>query len=469
MDHPENRSKEIYKGDLLHMPLIGRFIRSRFYPAIFQYPLLFFFLVILLWAFFGTIQASKNIATLMIWGLWWALLPFSFLLFGRIWCGVCPLAKTGELVQRWFKRTRKDPGHFLRRYGTWVMIALFVLLTWFDRISSFASSPRSTGILLLFLFFGAALTMYFFQRRAWCRYMCPLGALSGIYSMVSFMELRARRETCKRECRGKECINGSESVSSCPLFERPLAMESNRNCNFCGNCVKICQHHALSWRLRFPLKELGILRERVPAEAFLALVMVVLVYIQTISMSNIFPRYMKWFIEGSFIKNYHIAFTMNFAGILLLGLVLYGLTSYFSSRYSQESFIQNFRSFGYALIPLGLAGHLAHNLFHLVKEGKSAVQTILLESGILIGNIKGSASSNYELVGGVPLIKAAQIAIVVLGVLGSLVILMRSSGSRGRNPHFNWGRILPHMIFVAALGVIFLHLFFLPMNPRHFH
>jgi hypothetical protein len=25
------------------------------------------------------------------------------------------------------------------------------------------------------------------------------------------------------------------------------------------------------------------------------------------------------------------------------------------------------------------------------------------------------------------------------------------------------------MIFVAALGVIFLHLFLLPMNPRHFH
>ena len=468
MDHPEKRSKDIYKGDLLHMPLIGRFIRSRLYPAIFQYPLMFLFFVILLWAFFGTIQASKNIATLMIWGLWWALLPFSFLLFGRIWCGVCPLAKAGELIQRWFKRSRKDPGHFLRRYGIWITIILFVLLTWFDRISSFSSSPRSTGILLLFLLFGAILTMYFYQRRAWCRYMCPLGGLSGVYSMVSFMELRARKETCKRECREKECINGMES-SRCPLFERPLAMESNRNCNFCANCVKICRHHTLSWRLRFPLKEIGQLKERFPAEAFLALVMVVLVYIQTISISKTFPRYMKWFIEESFIKNYHIAFTVNFAGILLLGLVLYGLTSYFSSRYSQESLIHNFRSFGYGLIPLGLAGHLAHNLFHLVKESKDAIQMILLESGILLGTIKESASSNPEMLKGDPLIKAAQIAIVVLGILGSLVILMRSSGSRARNPQFNWGRILPHMIFVAALGVIFLHLFFLPMNPRHFH
>jgi polyferredoxin len=139
---------------------------------------------ILLWAFFGTIQASKNAATLFVWSLWWALLPFSFLLFGRVWCSVCPLGKAGDLVQGWFKMRRRDPGTFLKRYGMWIMIALFVMLTWFDRISSFAGSPRSTGILLLILLAGAVITMFFFRRRTWCRYLCPIGGLSGIYSMV---------------------------------------------------------------------------------------------------------------------------------------------------------------------------------------------------------------------------------------------------------------------------------------------
>lgn len=469
MGYPENKNKYVYKWDLLHMPFIGRFIRSRWYPSIFQYPLLFFFLLIFLWAFFGTVQASRNMATLMIWGLWWTLLPFSFLLFGRIWCGICPLAKAGDLVQKCFKRSRKYPAAFLKRHGIWIMIALFVLITWVDRISSFAGSPRSTGILLLILLAGAVIIMFFFKRRTWCRYLCPIGGLSGIYSMASFTELRTRTETCQKACREKECITGNDVVPGCPLFERPPVMESNRNCNFCVNCLKNCQHDALSWRIRIPTKELGQLRQRVPAEAFLALIMVVLVYIQTIGMSKLFPTYMKWFIEGTFIKNYHFAFTMTFAALILLGLALYGLVSYLSSRYSKESFIQNFTSFGYALIPLGLAGHLAHNLFHLVKESKSAVQTILLEFGILLGNIKGTVLPTDQLGGEDPSIKVAQIAIILLGCFGSLLVLMRSNRLLGVNPHFKWGRILPHMILVAVIGVIFIHLFFLPMNPRHFH
>lgn len=457
------------KRDLLHMPLIGTFIRSRWYPGVFQYALLFLFALVLLWAFFGTVRASKNIATLVIWGLWWTLLPFAFLLFGRIWCGVCPLAKTGDLIQMCFKGHRRFPGAFLRRYGIWIMISLFVLLTWVDRISSFAGSPRATGILLLLLLAGAVIIMFFYKRRTWCRYLCPIGGLSGIYSMASFTELRSQSETCQNECGEKACMASGDSAQSCPLFEHPPIIESNRNCNFCLNCLRSCQHNALSWRLRTPTKELSQLRQRIPAEAFLALIMVILVYFQTVSMSKLFPRYMKWVIEGSFIQNYHAAFTMTFAALLVVGFFFYGLASYVASLYSKEPLRQNFASFGYALIPLGLAGHLAHNMFHLIKEGKEAVQTILVESGILIGIVKASAVPRQEIPGQAPFIQAVQMGIILVGILGSLVVLIRSNRVCGGNPHFRWSRILPHMIMVAIIGVVFLHLFLLPMNLRHFH
>jgi hypothetical protein len=197
--------------------------------------------------------------------------------------------------------------------------------------------------------------------------------------------------------------------------------------------------------------------------------MVVMVYFQTFSMTKAFPAYMKWFIEGSFVKNYHMAFTINFAALLLLGLTLFGLVSFVSSRHSEESLIRNFASFGYGLIPLGLAGHLAHNLFHLIKEGKSAVQTVLVQSIVLMDPLKMQASSHNAMTGGDNFIKAAQMTVVVLGLLGSFVVLIRSRGSVGSNPHFKWGRMLPHMVFVAVLGVMFLHQFLLPMNARHFH
>jgi hypothetical protein len=197
--------------------------------------------------------------------------------------------------------------------------------------------------------------------------------------------------------------------------------------------------------------------------------MVILVYIQTIGMSKLFPSYMKWFIEGTFIKNYHVAFTMTFVALLLVGFTLYGMASYFSSRFSKEPLIQNFASFGYALIPLGLAGHLAHNIFHLIKEGKEAFQTILFQSGIVMATVRGSTISGHGMTGDGPFITAAQIGIVLLGTLGSVVVLIRSNRLCGGNPHFKWSRIVPHMFLVAVIGVVFLHLFFLPMNPKHFH
>lgn len=451
------------------MPLFGRFIRSRWYPGVFQYVLLFLLVLVVIWAFFGTVQASKNIATLVIWGLWWTLLPFTFLLFGRIWCGVCPLAKIGELIQKCFTPNKRYPGAFLRRYGIWIMIFLFVVLTWLDRISSFAGSPRATGILLLILLGGAVVIMLLFKRRTWCRYLCPIGGLSGIYSMTSFTELRSQEETCLNECQGKECVATKEVASSCPLFEHPPVMESNRNCNFCLNCLKSCQHDALSWRLRTPIKELSQLKQRMPAEAFLALIMVTLVYFQTVSMSKLFPEYMKWVIEGSLIKNYHVAFTMTFVALIFVGFSLYGLASYIASRYSKDPLRQNFASFGYALIPLGLAGHLAHNMFHLIKEGKEAVQTILVESGLLMRMVKANAIPGHEISVQAPFIRTVQIGIILVGILGSVIVLIRSNKLCGGNPHFKWGRIVPHLVLVGIIGVVFLHLFFLPMNPRHFH
>jgi hypothetical protein len=152
-----------------------------------------------------------------------------------------------------------------------------------------------------------------------------------------------------------------------------------------------------------------------------------------------------------------------------VGFFFYGLATYVASRYSKEPLRQNFASFGYALIPLGLAGHLAHNMFHLIKESKGAVQTILVESGILMGMVKASAVPSHEVPGQAPYIRAVQIGIILVGILGSVVVLIRSNRLCGGNPHFKWSRILPHMILVAIIGVVFVHLFFLPMNLRHFH
>ena len=43
---------------------------------------------------------------------------------------------------------------------------------------------------------------------------------------------------------------------------------------------------------------------------------------------------------------------------------------------------ENFARFGYAVIPLDLAGHMAHNLFHLLAESGSVVYNVAALAGL---------------------------------------------------------------------------------------
>ena len=49
------------------------------------------------------------------------------------------------------------------------------------------------------------------------------------------------------------------------------------------------------------------------------------------------------------------------------------LAAKIASRGNLENTVKNFARFGSTLIPLDVAPHVAHNLFHLLAEGNSAL------------------------------------------------------------------------------------------------
>ena len=88
-----------------------------------------------------------------------------------------------------------------------------------------------------------------------------------------------------------------------------------------------------------------------------------------------------------------------------------------------ESVAKNFARFGYAVIPLDLAGHVAHNLFHLLSEGKA----VFFNAAALVDyHVTGSA----ELVspGTVTML---QFVIVGLGIAGSVYTATRIAQRSG--------------------------------------
>lgn len=418
---------------------------------------------ILYFALFGTIRSARNPATLATWTFWWALLPLSLVLVGRFWCAICPLGAIGAWVQHVADRLgfgpKRKPGAMMRRFGPWLMVVSFITLTWIDRVFNIVRSPRATAALLLVLLAGAVVAGLLYRRRVWCRYLCPLGALSGLYAMTAALELRASNDRCLT-CRAKPCYTGTSQSGGCPLYEFPRIMDSNRNCNFCGECVKSCPQDALHLSFRPPGRELWQLRRPLLAEAILGVIMVALVYLQTIDMTLPWGDYMKLVIENTPFHDYNVAFSLTFAGVIGLAVVAYLVMSWGSGRLSGMGLASSLAVFGYAYVPLALAGHLGHNLSHLLLEGPWAAQVILSQVGLI-----SLPSTVTETVPDFTPVVFLSWGVLLVGVAGAFYVLYRLGRRYGSTPWAFW----PQFVLLAAFSLAYMVMFLLPMNPRHGH
>ena len=325
------------------------------------------------------------------WVLWWPLLPIVYVLFGRFWCAVCPFAALSDLVQKLVGANRPVPV-FLKRYGIWVIDAIFLAITWADHVFGIVESPWGSGILLLLLTFSVIVSGAFFQRRTFCRYLCFLGGLSANYSRTGMVALRANSDVCATCTAKAACYNGTDKVDPCPLFNFPRTMDASANCNLCGNCIKTCPNDAITLTVRRPTKELWFLRNPKIEESFLAMAIMGIVIIQNVTMLKLWDEILAWVTRVTGVTSYPLIFTAAFAVGVSLPVGSLAVAAKVAARGNIESTFKNFARFGYALIPLDVAAHVAHNLFHLLAEGKSVFYTV----GALFGQqAEGSAAAPW--------------------------------------------------------------------------
>ena len=445
--------------NLLDYRVIRWVMKSPLYPAVFQYVAVLVFGLIVFELLFGPAKAHDNFGTAMTWVLWWPLIPLLFVVFGRFWCAVCPFATLSDLVQKVVGQNRRVP-QFLKKYGIWIIDATFILITWSDHTFGVVENPRGSGVLLVGLILGVVTAGLLFERRTWCRYLCFLGGLSGNYSRSGALELRATPDKCAK-CNVQACFKGSVRAPGCPMFEFPRTMDTNARCNLCGYCVKSCPNDSVRISPRLPTSELWGLRKPKFEEAFLACVIMGIVFVQNITMLAIWPGILKW-LEGVVGTNsYFVTFTITFAVLMALPVGALFLASYLARRLGGLSVLGGFTLFGYALIPLDLAGHLAHNLFHLLAEGKAVAFTALQLFGI---QSTGSAA-----ILDTPTIQVLQYALILVGTLGSLYTAHRMAhrkGAAGSEEPRSFAALAPIGALFVILGVVNIALFYLPMAMR---
>jgi len=470
-----SKTERLRKINLLDYPTLRSLLKSRWYPLIFVLPTIIIFGIIVTQLFFGSGEASYNFGSVMIWILLWPILPVLFLLFGRLWCSVCPLSRVSDEVQKKVGMHKKVP-KFLQTYGVWIIIFAFLVITWLDVIVGLVESPINTGYLMLFIFTGVVLMGAVFEKRAWCRYLCFLGGLSSNYSMSSALELRADSDVCKT-CKTPACYKGNGKVDGCSMFEYPRTMDSNRACNFCSNCIKTCDLDAIRITPRPPTSELWFIKKPRFEESFLATALIGIVVSQTMIMLEVWEPFMHWFEKTTGITDFTTAWTLIFAGAMLLPVLLMFAASFvssiiprgtsnsnlmpdqaaelsFSSKGSGETTLSGFNRYGYALIPLGLGIHLAHNAKHFLGEGFSVIYT----SASLVGwNITGNLA-----ILNMPTIQVIQYILSILGILGAIYTAYKISLN---NPNSK-ASVLPYVVLILMFGIISLWMYSIPMAAR---
>jgi NAD-dependent dihydropyrimidine dehydrogenase PreA subunit len=101
-----------------------------------------------------------------------------------------------------------------------------------------------------------------FERRFWCRYLCPIGGMNGLFAKLSMIELRAQQGTCSAECTTYQCYKGGPQkgegmeTGGCPLYSHPAQLQDNKDCVLCMTCLKACPHRSVELNLRPPGIEL---------------------------------------------------------------------------------------------------------------------------------------------------------------------------------------------------------------------
>jgi len=190
------------------------------------------------------------------------------ILFGRMICGwLCPFGLIQELLYKIkVPKLKKSPVTRVLSYLKYVILVFFVFIV--PVLYAFRDTPLPAfckyicpagtiegGLALLsnkandsyFEMLGPLFTWKFllmisivvgslFIFRLFCRFLCPLGALYGLFNKISVFGVKVD---------DSKCTHCNLCVNKCKLDIRHV---SDQECIACGECVDVCPTNAISWK-----------------------------------------------------------------------------------------------------------------------------------------------------------------------------------------------------------------------------
>lgn len=187
-------------------------------------------------------------------------------LFGRLICGfICPFGLIQELIGYIPVRRRRLPGWV--RYVKYAVLIWFVLLwPWIEKAGNFLGLAQPTfceyicpaglltaGVPLLLSdaqlaqavgpVFSVKLCVLVlvivgcvFVHRFFCKALCPLGAIYGLFNKLSFYRLKVDEMAC---------VHCGVCARTCRMDVDPVRTPDSAECIRCGECARACPRGAI--------------------------------------------------------------------------------------------------------------------------------------------------------------------------------------------------------------------------------
>ncbi len=213
------------------------------------------------------------------------------IIFSRGFCGwICPFGTVQEFLGKLSKRKVRIPektDSYLR-YLKYLVLAVIIVGTaitgtlifrGYDPFMTFFHfgkgliweySPDELPVLLPGIIITAAvLAASVFIERFWCRYLCPLGAVTALFSRLRISKIKRDKKTC---------INCKACDKVCPSLLKPSTVEEVKSaeCIGCTRCVNACPKNSLS---------INIGKKKIGAYLFASLLIIAFFSVIMISMA----------------------------------------------------------------------------------------------------------------------------------------------------------------------------------------
>ncbi|MEA5510350.1 sigma 54-interacting transcriptional regulator [Crocosphaera sp. UHCC 0190] len=424
---PSQSKKQQFRFNLLNAyPSLRHFLRSEWYPERLNYGFtLTVFAAVNIILFVGPQTREQNFALNLFWAWWWPLVLIGFPFVGRLWCAVCPFMIYGEVTQKislWLfpRQLQKWPRQAAEKSGGWFLWGLFTLILLWEELWDLKNTAYLSSCLLLLITAGAMICSTIFERRFWCRYLCPIGGMNGLFAKLSMTELRAQQGTCSAECSTYQCYKGGPQkgegleTEGCPLYSHPAQLVENRDCVLCMTCLKACPHRSVELNLRPPGIELWT--THVPRTHEVALLFLLL---DAIFLHRLPQVQAQLGISGDLNRfGIHLAMAVLALSLpVLFPVIIHQMMRVFV-KFQSNLKIRSFKELAYGYLPLVLAGNLAYYL----QMGLGEAGRIL---PLTLANFGFSGEGLPIFVAHPAVIAFLQSTLLIFGVLLSIVLTQK--------------------------------------------